>query len=521
MEASSGADVRPNEELIGAAAGSLRWIAYTRVAIELVLLAAMVVLARLIPPAAFGVFALVVIVHELAVTLPMEGVGSALVQRRSITRAHLEGGLFLALVVGTVMTALTLVAAKLVVEPVFGGEAAALVAVTSPYFLLGAVYALPLTVLRRRLDFRRLSIVELCLNGSRVACTLALAIAGLDAPALVFGSLAGIVVALAVALRFAPVPGPRLRSRAMREILPYGGPASLATFAWAGFRNGDYAIIGATLGTAQAGLYWRAYQLAVEYQRKVSVAMTQIAFPVLARSEGGEALLALRRRMVHLLTVALFPLLCLLALLAPTLVPWVFGPAWEDAVLPTQVLTMGGLAMLTIDVCGSALMALGRARALLGYGVAHFAAYAAAVVVAAPYGLVAVALAAALVHLAFLWVAYALLLRGLDAPPLRTLAGDVLPAGASCAGLFALALPTELAVRAAGLAPPVHVALVALAAGAGYLAVLRPCFPAAAHDLFAALGRVLPLGALRGALSRPLSALRALAARRPASVRKT
>lgn len=521
MEAAAGADVRPNEELIGTAAGSLRWIAYTRVAIELVLLVAMVVLARLIPPAAFGVFALVVIVHELAVTLPMEGVGSALVQRRSITRAHLEGGLLMSLAAGTVMTALTLVAAALVVEPVFGGEAATLVAVTSPYFLLGAVYALPLTVLRRRLDFRRLSIVELSLNGSRVAFTLILATIGLDAPALVFGSLGGIVVALVVALRFAPVPGPRLRPRAMREILPYGGPASLATFAWAGFRNGDYAIIGATLGTAQAGLYWRAYQLAVEYQRKVSVAMTQIAFPVLARTEGGEALLELRRRMVHLLTVTLFPLLACLALLAPTLVPWVFGPAWEGAVVPTQLLTLGGLAMLTIDVCGSALMALGRARALLGYGVAHFAAYAAVVVGVAPYGLVAVAGAAALVHIVFLWVAYAMLLRGLGVPALRTLAGDLLPAGASCAGLLALGLPAELAAAAAGAPPPLHIAFVTLAAGLGYLAVLRPCFPAAARDLFAALARVLPLGALRSALARRLSSLRALAARRPASVRKT
>ena len=44
----------------------------------------MVVLARLIPPAAFGMFAVVLIVQELALTLPMEGIGGALVQRRGI-----------------------------------------------------------------------------------------------------------------------------------------------------------------------------------------------------------------------------------------------------------------------------------------------------------------------------------------------------------------------------------------------------------------------------------------------------
>ena len=41
-----------------------------------------------------------------------------------------------------------------------------------------------------------------------------------------------------------------------------------------GFRNCDYAIIGARLGRAQAGFYWRAFQLAVEYQSKVTLIMS-------------------------------------------------------------------------------------------------------------------------------------------------------------------------------------------------------------------------------------------------------
>lgn len=520
--AEPGSDARSNRELIGAAAGGLRWIAYSRAAIEILLLAGMVVLARLVPPAAFGAFAIVVIVHELAVSLPMEGVGSAIVQRRSINRAHLEGGMLMTLAAGLPMMALTLAAAALVVRPLFGGEVATLIAVTSPYFLIGAVYALPMTVLRRNLDFRGLSIVELSLNASRVAISLALAIAGLDATALVLGSLGGILVALALALRFAPVPGPRWRPREMRELLPYGGPAALATFSWAGFRNGDYAIVGATLGAAQAGIYWRAYQLAVEYQRKISVAMIQVAFPVLARTRGREELLALRRRMVHLVTAAVFPLLACIALLAPTVIPWLFGPAWEPAVVPTQILTVGGIAALMTDACGSALMALGRARALLGYGVAHFLAYTTAVVLVAPYGLVAVAGAAAVVHAFFMWVAYAFLLRGVAASPLRTLGRDLLPAGASCAGLIALGVPASLAAQGAGLPVAAHIAAVLACAAAGYLAVLRAGFPAVARDLGAGVARVLPVARARAALAGAVrSSLRVIAARSPASVRKT
>jgi O-antigen/teichoic acid export membrane protein len=280
--------VYTNEDLTEAAAEGLRWIAYSRIAIELALFGSMVVLARLIPPDAFGIFAVVVIVQELALTLPMEGIGGALVQRKSITRNHLQGGLALSLAISAVLALITIGLSFAVVGPLFGAETEALMIATTPYFLLGGIYAVPMARLRRKLDFRRMSFIDIAMNATRAIVTLGLAIAGLNAPALVFGAMAGMAIAVLLALAFAPVPPPWWHSEEVRDLLPYGGPAAAATVAWAGFRNGDYAVIGATLGAAQAGIYWRAYQLAVEYQRKVAVAMTQMAFPVLARTAGRE-----------------------------------------------------------------------------------------------------------------------------------------------------------------------------------------------------------------------------------------
>ena len=143
-----------------------------------------------------------------------------------------------------------------------------------------------MAVLRRRLDFRRISIIEILdERHSRVLVTLGLALLGLNAPALVFGCVVGMAIAVLSRLVFAPVPLPGGAEGGPRPA-PLRRAGGAATLAWAGFRNGDYAVIGATLGAAQAGIYWRAYQLAVEYQRKVAVAMTQMAFPVLARTAG-------------------------------------------------------------------------------------------------------------------------------------------------------------------------------------------------------------------------------------------
>ena len=122
---------------------------------------------------------------------------------------------------------------------------------------------------------------------------------GLDGSALVLGGLLGMLAMVALALPFAPLPLPRWHRRRSRT-LPYGGPAMLACFSWAGFRNGDYAIVGARLGAAQAGFYWRGFQLAVEYQGKLSAVMNQVAFPVLSRTAGADEMFLLRRRMVRL-----------------------------------------------------------------------------------------------------------------------------------------------------------------------------------------------------------------------------
>jgi lipopolysaccharide exporter len=494
-------DVRTNAELTGAAAAGVRWTALVRIVAESLLLGSMVVLARVIPPSAFGMFAVAVIVQELAMNVPSEGVGSALVQLRTVEREHLQAGFALSLLVGIALAVVTLLLAGFVVQPLLGSETAYLVALTTPWFLLGAILALPLTVLRRRLDFRSLSILALTQSTIRAGSTILFAVVlGLDASALVLGGLAGMCVMVVVALVFAPVPLPRWRSRFVRDLLPYSVPAMLATFSWAGFRNGDYAIVGARLGVTQAGFYWRGYQLAVEYQSKVSAVMSQVAFPVMARTAGHEEMFVLRRRMARLLTVAVFPMLVSLTVLAPVIVPWLFGPAWIPAVVPTQILAAGGAATVVIDGVGAVLMAAGRARAMLGYGVAHFVVYAGAVVFASSYGLVGVSVAAGVVHSAFVIVAYQVLLRDRVKRTLRFMWEDLSAASISCVAFLVVAWPLNVALARAGVAAPLQVLLVSAAGLMAYVAVLRTWFPAAWGDLVALLRRLLPAWRLRRAM---------------------
>jgi O-antigen/teichoic acid export membrane protein len=468
----------------------VRWTAMARATVEVVLMAAMILLARLISPTEFGYFAVAIIAQELAIVITAEGIGTALVQRATVDREHLQAGLWLALATGLVLTLVTFAAAALVVSPLFGGRTADFVRLSSPLFLIAAAGTVPMALLRRRLAFRRLSMIDVATSIMRVGVAVVLAIAGMEGESLVFGGIAAGLTTTVMAWASAPAPFPRLRLQAARDVMSYGLPASIASISWVGFRNCDYAIISARLGAVQAGYYFRAYMLAVEYQKKISIVMGQVGLPLLARSGAGMA--AMRGQMVRLIAILTFPLLGILTITAPELVPWLFGHEWEPAVVPMQILAVGGASTLVIDAVGVALMASGRPRALLGFGFGHFGVYAAAVLIATPWGLSGVAAAAAIVHTAFMGVAYVLMVRGTGESALRSLWTDVGPATTASLGLVAVAAPASIALSAAGAPTLVLLAIVALAALGAYALTLRLTFPACWAEVLTLAQRVLP-----------------------------
>jgi hypothetical protein len=138
------------------------------------------------------------------------------------------------------------------------------------------------------------------------------------------------------------------------------------------------------------------------------------------------------------------------------------------------------------------LMATGRTRALLGYGIAHFLTYGLAVYLVVSHGVVAVAIAAAIVHTLFLIVAYVLLLRGSPERPLRRLWHDIAPAVVSCLGLAAVVLPARLALSAAHVPAIVLLAVIGLIAAPPYLLTLRVCYPTTSRNLRVIIEQILP-----------------------------
>jgi O-antigen/teichoic acid export membrane protein len=410
----------------------------------------------------------------------------------------------LALSVGLVLTAATLVLSPLAVTPLFGEETAHLFQLLSPAFTIAAIGIVPLAMLERQLDFRRISMIEIATVLVGSAASVVLAVLGLEAEAYVLGFVIGLMLWATALVIVGPAAMPRWHRRELREITGFGVPAGLASIAMVGYGNVDYLILGAKLSPAQVGFYYRAYTLGVQYETKISDIIARLAFPVYSRTESADHMREVRSRVVRINATVIYPILALFIAVAPEFVPWLFGQRWEPAVLPAQILAVAGMARMINNGTPPLLLAAGRPRTLLAFNLCRLGVLAAAVLIAASYGLIAVCIAVAGFQVITLVASYALMLSRVVGVSLRQLSLDLAPALSASTIMLAVAFPLTRAIAETGASSPVTVGAVAVVAAPIYLIVLRLLSPKAWSDLALLTRKVLLRGGRRKSPSLPI-----------------
>jgi O-antigen/teichoic acid export membrane protein len=483
---------RESESLKEATLTGVRWVTLAKIASETFAFVAAVALARLISPSEFGRAAVALVFIPLAVILTFEGFASALVQRPSFDEEHRRAAVFMGLVGGMALSAITLLLVGPVWSPLFGAETGHLMAIIAPVFLIAAVGSVPRATLWRALDFRVLGLCDLSglLMGNVVA--VALAVAGLGAKAIVIGALAQVTTQSVLLFACAPSPAPRWHPRAQREIGAFGLPAALAGLVGVLFRNIGYVILAARLSPAQTGIFWRSFNLGVVYQDKISGIMLQLSFPVYSRTESREQLRHLHERAARVHAAIIFPLLATLVVLAPVLIPFVFGPAWEPSVVPAQILALVGMIAAVLTGYPQVMLAVGQPKALLRFNIVIVLVFGAAVAVTAAHGLMAVSIAVLVVHIGILLGVYRFLLQPHIGLSMRGLVSELGPAVVGCLGLAAVGFPLRVLLQSVSAGAFVTIVVAGAAGFVVYAAVVQKLFPAAWSDLRMLAERVLP-----------------------------
>ena len=161
---------------------------------------------------------------------------------------------------------------------------------------------------------------------------------------LVLGALAQACVSSALALVLAPHPfRPLLMVGESRHLLGYGGADTLNSLVGYAGRSADSLVIGRLLGTAELGLYTRAFSLFGVPLSYLGTAMTSVLFPAMSEIQGDTRRLRSGYLLgVQLMTMIAAPLCAGVIVAAPHLIVGLYGDRWRGAVLPLQILASGG-----------------------------------------------------------------------------------------------------------------------------------------------------------------------------------
>ena len=373
-------------------------------------LGTLAILARMLTPTEFGVFAAGVTVIEFARPMSTLCMDHALVQSRTLTAESIAFASAFALGLSLAVAAVIALNANMVLLLYDDPQVPGLLVGLAWSVPLAAVSSLLLAILRRDLAFRALSIIALLSSTIASLTTVVLAVAGWGIWALV----AGYYTDLALKVIFAGLlvrPGfVRLRiGQETRRMLRFGAGSTLSLMLnfWA--LHGDYVVIGSVLGSKPLGYYSRSYQLISTVPGMLGRLQSMVLFPAFSRAQSDRSYLANALRVGTEATAAFTLPLCAWGLvLGPETIFVLLGPGWEEAVVPFQILALGLYFRSTQSFAASIILATGHVFSFSAIQGIYAVLIVAGGLFGAQWGIAGVAMATLLALFVFYFLLYGL-----------------------------------------------------------------------------------------------------------------
>lgn len=311
--------------------------------------------SRVLSPAEFGLVAFAVSIASVGVAVAPAGFREALIQRETITPAHLDTVFWLCLGAALLIYETLCVAGPFIAKASGQPQLILLIPVVGARVIFDMAAAVPNALIVRTMSFKMLALRTTVASAVTAVVCLGLLWAGFGLWALAFSQLAGSIAACIGALVGARwLPGRQFDTAALRDLRAFGlfsnGNHFITTV------NIDQLLIGALMGPAWLGVYSFARRIFQILTDLISGALNLVSYSLLSSMQREPDKL----RNAYLLgtfasSVVAFPVFSGLALVAPDLIPFAFGEAWTSAVPVVQAFCVLGL-LTSVGILQSSLV---------------------------------------------------------------------------------------------------------------------------------------------------------------------
>ncbi|GAA2395076.1 oligosaccharide flippase family protein [Nonomuraea africana] len=346
----------------GSAGKGLRWGLVARVAARLASFGMGLVLARLLAPADFGIYAVALAAQQFLWHVNDAGIVAAIVQWRGRIEEVLPTATTMVLTFS-----LTVYAVLWVAAPTFAGfagnaDAAGMVRVMALLIVIDGFVGVRSAVLLRRFQQGRIAIATMIGVAVQVPVAVGFAMAGAGPYSFAFGALAstGVGGVLMIIWSKAPIRF-GLRREAMGRLLRFGMPLALGLGVEALLLNADSVIVGQAFGAAVLGYYLLALNVSNWVPGLIGEALRHVTLPGFSRvaDERPEDLSAKVQQIIPLLTIVITPVAVLVAVLAPVVVPLLYGEKWLPSAAALSFLMVLMAVRMFMNTCSDVLTSVG------------------------------------------------------------------------------------------------------------------------------------------------------------------
>lgn len=321
-----------------------------------------VVVARLLAPAEFGLFALALLIVNLFDYVKDLGVGAALVQSRRDWKQIAPTGLVVSAGFGLVAAGVMAASAPWSAELLGHKDLTALVQVLAIGLAISSLSAVPAAWLRRELNFSSRLLPEFAGALSKTIVTIALAATGFGVWSLAYGQLVATILTTTLYWIVAKAPTRiGFDSAEARRLTKYGIPVTALTLLAFGIYNVDYLSIGSRLGTTELGLYTLAYRLPELLVLNLCSVISEVLFSSLSRLQHDSAkLIAHYRQALSAVVVLTAPVGAGLAVISAPLIDLLYGHAYAPAAPMLTLLAVYTVVYSASFHAGDVFKAIGR-----------------------------------------------------------------------------------------------------------------------------------------------------------------
>lgn len=335
---------------------SLIWSTSSKIVYQVFRFAISIIIARILDPRDFGIMGIATMVIMYADNITSLGFNRALVHKKDINEKHINSVFTLNLTISICLTLLIVLLSSRIAGFFNILELGNVLLSLSCVFIISSFYQMPLTLMKRRMNFKVVALTDLFRGILQSLATLILTLLDFGYWALVIGFIiSNIFGVIYIYIRVRWVPKIKYDHAAMKYIFNFGLWNFIRVQTLQINEHADKFIIGKFLGPVLLGFYEKAFSTVAMQKSSFMMQINSVMFSSFSRlqSETNDKMKKYLKKTISITSLVTFPINMGLVALGTHFVLVLLGDKWQPMIIPLKIFAIAFVFNNLTGLCAS------------------------------------------------------------------------------------------------------------------------------------------------------------------------